>query len=75
MKHPLPPYDDDVAYEIDDILEEMHIDYDGDIENGIAIPKSKLDEFENRLRQHDIDYEEYDEDRSSPDNQGISFFR
>lgn len=75
MKHQLPPYDDDVAYEIDDILEEMHIDYDGDIQNGIAIPKSKLDEFEHRLRQHDIDYEEYDEVRSSSDNQGISFFR
>lgn len=74
VKDTLPKYDDDLADKIFDILDELDIDFDGDIENGIAIPKSKLKIFEGKLDELGIDYKEYDEDRSSRKYQGISFF-
>lgn len=72
MKDYLPRYSDAVADKVFDILDEMNIDFDGDIESGIAIPTSKVQAFESKLRQKGIQFEEYHEGRSS--KQGISFF-
>lgn len=74
IKDTLPTYNDDLADKIADIIDELDINYDGDIQNGIAVPKSKLKIFEEKLDKLGIDYEEYDEDRSSHTYQGISFF-